>query len=348
MKTNFTLILVAGVLLNGCVSFGPHTVQNDRMGYVTAISESLKTQMLLNLVKLRYGDMPIFLDVSSVINQYGVEGAVSLLQNSPGKDNVPSDVVGATGRYYDRPTITYSPMTGDKFTRSLMTPIPPGVVLNFIQSGKSSDFMLRLCVQSMNGIHNQGTTTPADPCFVRLIDLIGEMQEIGGVVLKFGDGKNKGVTYLVITNPEDPNAAVLRSEIRQMLKLNPDATEIMVVYGGSPSSDTEVAMVTRSVFDIMVQVALSAEVPQIDIDEGRAYPSPALLHDPSYKPLAKIHSGKSRPKDAAVMVRYRDQWFWLDDKDLQSKRAFSALLLMVNLAESGQPAAAPLVTIPAG
>jgi len=47
------------------------------------------------------------------------------------------------------------------------------------------------------------------------------------------------------------------------------------------------------------------------------------------------------------MVRYRDLWFWLDDRDLQSKRAFSALLLMVNLAESGQPAAAPLVTIPA-
>jgi len=208
--------------------------------------------------------------------------------------------------------------------------------------------MLRLCVQSMNGIQNQGTTTPADPRFVKLIDLIGEMQEIGGVVLKFGDGKNKGVTYLVITHPEDPNAAAPRAEIRDILKLRPDATEITVVYGGSPSSDTEVAMVTRSVFDIMVMVALSAEVPQVDIDEGRAYPSSPLLRDPAYKPLARIHSGKSRPKDAAVMVQYRGLWFWLDDKDLQSKRAFSALLLMVNLAESGQPAAAPLVTIPAG
>jgi hypothetical protein len=239
-------------------------------------------------------------------------------------------------------------MTGDKFTRSLMTPIPPGVVLNFIQSGKSSDFMLRLCVQSMNGIHNQGVTTPADPRFVKLIGLIGEMQEIGGVVLKFGDEKRKGTTYMVITQPEDLNAAAPRAEIREMLKLKPDATEITVVYGGSPSSDTEVAMVTRSVFDIMVQVALSAEVPQKDIDERRAYPSTPLLNNPEYKPLAKIHSGKSRPEDAAVMVRYRDLWFWLDDRDLESKRVFSALLLMVNLAESGQPAAAPLVTIPAG
>jgi len=341
-------LAVWAVLLNGCGSFGPNTIQNDRMGYVTAISESLKTQMLLNLVKLRYGDMPIFLDVSSVINQYGMEGQVSLTHNWPGNNYLVDNSTGATGRYYDRPTITYSPMTGDKFTRSLMTPIPPGVVLNFIQSGKSSDFMLRLCVQSMNGIHNQGMMKPADPCFVKLISLIGEMQEIGGVVLKFGDEKKKGTTYLVITQPEDPNAAAPRTEIREMLKLRPDATEITVVYGGSPSNDTEVAMVTRSVFDIMVMVALSADVPQMDIDEGRAYPSSPLLRDPAYKPLARIHSGKSRPKDAAVMVRYRDLWFWLDDRDLQSKRAFSALLLMVNLAESGQPAVAPLVTIPAG
>jgi hypothetical protein len=275
LKAKYLLFQLAvwAVLLNGCISFGPNTVQNDRMGYVTAISDSLKTQMLLNLVKLRYGDMPIFMDVSSVINQYGLEGQVSLTHNWPGNNYLTDNSTGATGRYYDRPTITYSPMTGDKFTRSLMTPIPPGVVLNFIQSGKSSDFMLRLCVQSMNGIRNQGTTTPADPCFVRLINLIGEIQEIGGVVLKFGDGKNKGVTYLVITQPEDANSVAPRSEIRSMLKLKPDATEVTVVYGGSPSSDTEVAMVTRSVFDIMVQVALSAEVPQRDIDEGRAYPS---------------------------------------------------------------------------
>jgi hypothetical protein len=38
----------------------------------------------------------------------------------------------------------------------------------------------------------------------------------------------------------------------------------------------------------------------------------------------------------------------VDDRDLESKRMFIMLLLMVNLAESGQPAAAPLVTIPAG
>jgi hypothetical protein len=239
-------------------------------------------------------------------------------------------------------------MTGDKFTRSLMTPIPPSVVLNFLQSGKSPDFLLNLSVQSMNGIQNQGLTTPADPRFEKLIGLICEMQSLGGVVVKYGDEKNKGITSLVITNPNDLKAKVGRDELRQILQLRPDATEFTVVYGGSPSGDTEVAMVTRSVFDIMAEVAMAADVPQTDIDEGRAYPHPPLLHDPSYKTLARIHSGRSLSPDAAVIVRYRDLWFWIDDRDLESKKVLSTLLLMVNLAESGRPATAPLVTIPAG
>ena len=39
--------------------------------------------MLFNLVKLRYGDAPVFLDVASVINQYLVEGAVGFLATGP-------------------------------------------------------------------------------------------------------------------------------------------------------------------------------------------------------------------------------------------------------------------------
>ena len=34
--------------------------------------------MLLNMVKLRYGDTPVFLDVASVINSYEVSGTANL------------------------------------------------------------------------------------------------------------------------------------------------------------------------------------------------------------------------------------------------------------------------------
>lgn len=72
----FPLILIVSGL-SGCASIGPGTLARDRLDYITAISNSWKSQMLLNPVQLRYGDAPVFLDVASVINQYGIEGALS-------------------------------------------------------------------------------------------------------------------------------------------------------------------------------------------------------------------------------------------------------------------------------
>ena len=42
----------------GCASMGARTIPKDRFNYTGAISESWKTQMLLNMVSLRYGDVP--------------------------------------------------------------------------------------------------------------------------------------------------------------------------------------------------------------------------------------------------------------------------------------------------
>ncbi|MBW2174197.1 MAG: hypothetical protein JRF64_06060, partial [Deltaproteobacteria bacterium] len=52
---------LAFILLVGCSGIGPGTVERDRFDYVNALSNSWKKQMLLNLVKIRYLDAPIFL-----------------------------------------------------------------------------------------------------------------------------------------------------------------------------------------------------------------------------------------------------------------------------------------------
>lgn len=61
----------------GCASIGPGTVIRERFDYVTCISEYRKGQMLLNLLKVRYGDGPVFMDAASLINAYEVTGDVS-------------------------------------------------------------------------------------------------------------------------------------------------------------------------------------------------------------------------------------------------------------------------------
>ena len=52
---------VLGLSVGACSSIGPESVSHDRIDYASAIGNSWKEQTLLNIVKLRYADMPVFL-----------------------------------------------------------------------------------------------------------------------------------------------------------------------------------------------------------------------------------------------------------------------------------------------
>ena len=87
----------------------------DRFDYTSAVAESWKSQMLLNLVKLRYGDTPVFLDVGQIVSGYTVEGTLSaggtIFSTSGVVPGVPdsSIILGTQGRYTDRPTRSSTP-----------------------------------------------------------------------------------------------------------------------------------------------------------------------------------------------------------------------------------------------
>ena len=61
-----------------------------------------------------------------------------------------------------------------------------------------------------------------------------------------------------------------------------------------------------------------------------------------------MRNGRSEPDDALVAAYYSDRWFWIDDKDVGSKRVFTFLMLLASLAESTRPGQPPIISIPAG
>ena len=90
----------------------------DRFDYNQAISQSASEQMLLNLVRLRYRDVPTFLAVSAVLTQYTYTSAVGVSGRSGIELAEPSWSVGGSAnlRYIEWPTITYSPLNGREFS----------------------------------------------------------------------------------------------------------------------------------------------------------------------------------------------------------------------------------------
>lgn len=350
------LVLTAAAAV-GCSGIGPQTIKQDRFDYINAIGDSWKEQMLLNIVKIRYGDVPIFLDVSSVISQYAIEsqidGRLGWNQSSaPGIFR--NEAVGGSTKFTDRPTITYTPVSGEKFARSLMTPIQPAAVMSLIQAGYPVDLVLRFCVHSINGVQNDyggpARTRDADPRFYSLLASLRRIQNAGALgfrVQKAENGKEIILTFPVKTS--DQIKAEFKNAL-EILGLKPGAKEYKLSYGLVAKDDLEISLLTRSVVDMLVDTSSHIEVPASHISEERVNPSRpdlagannALFH------MIHIHCSKSAPADALAAVKYRGHWFWIDDRDLHSKRLFSFLLFVFALTEPSEKTGAPLVTIPAG
>ena len=158
LTVRFSLMLMLSAVA-GCSSIGPGTVPRDRLDYISAIGKFWKEQTLLNVVRLRYGDAPTFVDVSSVISGYTFQGQVSAGAqfSSDLTATIPSRLatVGGNATYIDRPTITYTPLSGDKFARSLLRPLPPSEVFELVQAGYPADDVLLITTRAVNGIYNR-------------------------------------------------------------------------------------------------------------------------------------------------------------------------------------------------
>ena len=62
----------------------------------------------------------------------------------------------------------------------------------------------------------------------------------------------------------------------------------------------------------------------------------------------QIKSSRDRPADAFVAVPYRDFWFWIDDRDVPSKRMLSFIMFVFALVEPRSKDAPPVLTISTG
>ena len=350
-------VLGIAAVLTGCSSIGPGTVARDRFDYSASLGESWKRQTLLNIVKLRYLDPPIFVDVGQIVSGYSLQTTASTIgtANWPSFGTANGSLsVGAAGQYTDRPTVTYTPLTGNKFIKGLMTPLTPDSVFFTIQSGWPADAVLFVTVAEINGLENQTANingvSPPDPKFMRVLQLMRKIQLSDAVAMRVKQDSATQQTTILAFRSKDISPETLNDihELRALLHLDPDTQEIRLVFGATSVDNKEVALLTRSVLQQMSIMASQVEVPAEDVAQGRASPGwESVTNTVGFPRLVQIHSSKSAPKDAFVAIPYRDHWFWIDDRDLKSKRTFSFMMLLFTLADTGEKEPLPLITIPA-
>jgi hypothetical protein len=96
------------------------------------------------------------------------------------------------------------------------------------------------------------------------------------------------------------------------------------VPGAAPEDPRQIAILTSSLLEILIDLCYDFEIPPEHIEDGRAR---APLSPPSgsrdVRPRIRAVATRGRPDGAFVAVRVRDYWFSIDDRDFTSKRTFS-------------------------
>jgi hypothetical protein len=167
--------------------------------------------------------------------------------------------------------------------------------------------------------------------------------------MRVEDDKAKGPTTVIFFRREGVPAEILEkaAEVRRLLKLPDGQERFTLAYSPVRGTEGELAVNSRSMIQIMGAFASYAEVPAAHVQEQRALPGAGISPNERGGSTVSIRSSKEKPADAFAAVQYREHWFWIDDRDWRTKRAFTAIMFLFTLAEGGATDKLPLITIPA-
>lgn len=342
---------IATINITACSSLGTERVIPDRFDYNQSIGHSANQQMLLNLVRLRYRDVPVFLSVSSVLSQYVYLSSA----NVGGATGSVSGGVGTT--YIDRPTVSYSPLSGEKFSQQLLTPIPSASIFALIQSGWPAGQLLMMSFKRLNHLDNSafGTTLSNEQIkqlekFELAVKLIIQLTKENAFDSYYGEGENKDTRYFAFDTKPSPETQKLIVRFKQLLHLDPGISVFRITDRQINLAPDEITIKLRSLLALMGFLSLGVEVPDIHKQEGIAEhdkESSYIKYNEFFTPL-NVHSSATEPEHAFVAIKYQNYWFYIAQSDHNSKQAFGLLTYLYMLQAPQAPGGVPILTIPAG
>lgn len=323
-----------------------------RNAYNITIQETTNEQMLLNLVRMRYNDIPFFLNVSSVTSQYSMRTGLGAKAKVPGYSEKNPGEFSVDGSWTNTPTIQYSPLGGRDFARQLMEPLDISVIQELVFTGWDVSRIFRLAIQILDDVPNavsaSGPSPEEVPQYEKFYEMTGLMRD-----LQLENKLQMGVDgdMLQISFESESKKA------KKLAELIPHAKKVghryFVHLKVGYNEDAEVGILPRSLLGCMYYLSLGVQVPQKDLNAGKAYvqrtKSDEMFNwDTLLDDLMNIHYSDSYPDDAYVAIHYRKKWFYICDCDLQTKKTFALLQQLYNLQARENKSPAPILTIPVG
>jgi hypothetical protein len=352
------VVLSACLLLTACQSRGPGRLPPDRFNYNAAIAQSANEQMLLNLVRLRYSEIPVFLDVSSVLTQYRYLGHVGVEGSSGESLGDPLWSVGGSAniRYMEQPTITYTPLKGGEFAEQLLKPIPTEMVFSLVESGWPPEELMVMCFFRVNNLVNvpfdvelQEGDAERLRAFRSTMEQLIELARLNAIEMQRRGQEDEEIRVLVFNTEADPRAQARIDAFKSNVGLDPAQSEFEITRKTIRREPDEITVRVRSLLELMGFLSHGVEVPATHLEELRVRP-PAVAADDWARSLIPLHVETSvdPPESAYVAVRHQDHWFYIAHDDHTSKQSFGLLDYLFQMQSPQQQTVGPIITVPTG
>ena len=148
-------ILLFSALLTGC-AVGPGSLHRDHPRYTQALRNIQDEHRLMNLVRLRYMETPVFLQVTSINTTYNVGVDTSLSAGGTSGAGATGGA-GVGGSYGETPTFTYSLPASAEFFGRMVAPLSAEQLGPLAMSGAGGFF--RLGLRRINRLENVSSFT---------------------------------------------------------------------------------------------------------------------------------------------------------------------------------------------
>lgn len=193
----------------GC-SFPTKIIEQHHWELNESIRQTHTEQLLLNIVRLRYDEMPYFLQVSSISTQFSTQQGANLSGNLTGTfpqrspDSYGTGLgLGGSISYSESPVVTWSLPDSREYLSRLMAPMGADQLTVLAQSGWDPERVLRVGTKKMNRLRNldyrvgEGMHEPANYNeFREALDLIVQLNQEGLLDLAYGIKSSMGAAKI--------------------------------------------------------------------------------------------------------------------------------------------------------
>jgi hypothetical protein len=353
MNVTYKLIVLVCTLVTiaSCSSFGPKRIATDSFNYNNAIGQAANEQMLLNLVRLHNFDVPVFLSVSSVLTQYVYSGQVGVEATTANSVGANADSAGINSRiiYIERPTITYTPLSGQEFAEQLLTPLSMETLFSLAQSGWPAELLLIMGLERLGPFKNLPIYTSHPKSekslndFVEAIQIILKLSYDNAIEFRETNANNnsdKETLMLHFSNDASQQSKLLWQKLKQKLNLKPSINKFRIVDKITNLHHNEILIRTRSLLALMSHLAQGVGTDTLNESENNILYLKLL-------PL-NIQQSEENPPNTFVSVKYNNKWYYISQSDNKSKQIFGMLTYIYLLQAPKPHTSGPLITVPAG